>query len=282
MAVQFIGSQRLVGESANQVPRRPELRRRLEFEPTPEAIISCASKLRETLRECHVDASEMRFDLDSTFAQRLLEAVGPGKSEQELRQRYEEMRSRWGRVRDTFGGGQLDSHRRRVGRLDRIPETLRKLPESLDAQKLTILDVYLNDMEEKFKPFESLLQKVEVFQTVINDRFHGKSVRVDPDDGLAVYSESDQPIPLTSLSSGEKHEIVLTHKLLFDFERSSLVMIDEPEISLHVTWQQEFLGDLDKIREVTGHSFLIATHSPSIVGEHWDRIVEMPLEEGLS
>ncbi len=72
------------------------------------------------------------------------------------------------------------------------------------------------------------------------------------------------------------------HKLLFDFERSSLVMIDEPEISLHVTWQQEFLGDLDKIREVTGHSFLIATHSPSIVGEHWDRIVEMPLEEGLS
>jgi predicted ATPase len=37
---------------------------------------------------------------------------------------------------------------------------------------------------------------------------------------------------------------VLLHELLFDVAAHSLILIDEPELSLHVSWQEEMMRDL--------------------------------------
>jgi predicted ATP-binding protein involved in virulence len=69
--------------------------------------------------------------------------------------------------------------------------------------------------------------------------------------------------------------LVLLYELLFLVSPDSLVMIDEPEISLHVAWQQEFLNDLSTIIDQTLFDALIATHSPQIIHDRWDLTVEL-------
>ena len=53
------------------------------------------------------------------------------------------------------------------------------------------------------------------------------------------------------------------------------MLIDEPELSLHVAWQKRFLPDLLKIGELSHFDALIATHSPYIAGERSDLMVPL-------
>ena len=82
-------------------------------------------------------------------------------------------------------------------------------------------------------------------------------------------------MPLGSLSSGEQHELVLFYELLFKVEPNALVLLDEPEISLHLAWQQQFLGDLVEMVKLSSFDVLVATHSPGIIGKRWDLTVEL-------
>ena len=67
-------------------------------------------------------------------------------------------------------------------------------------------------------------------------------------------------------------ELVLLYKLIFKGEKEKIILIDEPEISLNVSWQREFLDDMKKIVEMNGFSILIATHSPQIINDNWDLV----------
>jgi len=77
------------------------------------------------------------------------------------------------------------------------------------------------------------------------------------------------------LSSGEQHELVLFHELTFGMAANSLLLIDEPEISLHIVWQQNFLPDLRRVVELSTFDAVIATHSPEIIGDNWGLTVEL-------
>ena len=73
----------------------------------------------------------------------------------------------------------------------------------------------------------------------------------------------NKAIPLSSLSSGEKQLLqILLEVLSAD---SSAVMIDEPELSLHVNWQQQLVGSMRRINEDC--QLLLASHSPEIMAE---------------
>jgi predicted ATP-binding protein involved in virulence len=77
------------------------------------------------------------------------------------------------------------------------------------------------------------------------------------------------------LSSGEQHELVILYELLFRVSKNSIILIDEPEISLHVAWQDEFLKDLGQMAELSQFNALVATHSPQIISDRWDLTVEL-------
>ena len=84
-----------------------------------------------------------------------------------------------------------------------------------------------------------------------------------------------KPISASDLSFGEQHEIVLFYEILFKSEPNQLILIDEPEISLHVAWQIEFLRDLEKAIELSSVDVLLVTHSPQIIHDRWDLTVEL-------
>ena len=80
---------------------------------------------------------------------------------------------------------------------------------------------------------------------------------------------------MNKLSSGEKNEFILFFELIFKSREENLVLIDEPEISLHISWQNLFVEDLKRVHELTDIRVLMATHSPDIINTNWDLTNEL-------
>jgi predicted ATP-binding protein involved in virulence len=70
---------------------------------------------------------------------------------------------------------------------------------------------------------------------------------------------------IESLSSGEKQLFLRALSLKFLDANNSIVLIDEPEISLHPQWQQKIISVYENIGE--NNQLIIATHSPHVVGD---------------
>ena len=110
---------------------------------------------------------------------------------------------------------------------------------------------------------------------IINDRFKYKRLTIDRKRGFQIKSDLDTIVELEDLSSGEQHELVVLYEMLFRAPTRGLILVDEPEISLHVAWQARFLSDLVGILAITNAYAIVATHSPVIIGTRWDIAVEL-------
>jgi len=77
------------------------------------------------------------------------------------------------------------------------------------------------------------------------------------------------------LSSGEKQEIVLFYELIFGIDHNVQLLIDEPEISLHIEWQLKFMDDLLRVAKHKNLRVTVATHSPQIINNHWDIQIDL-------
>lgn len=138
------------------------------------------------------------------------------------------------------------------------------------------LSVYLKDYELKLGVFDDLIQKLELFSSILNERrFTYKSVVINRENGFFFKTSNGKDLTLTQLSSGEQHEVVLLYELIFKVQPNVLVLIDEPEISLHITWQKEFLKDLLKIIALKNIQVVIATHAPAIINDRWDLVYNL-------
>lgn len=77
---------------------------------------------------------------------------------------------------------------------------------------------------------------------------------------------SGRPVQITDASSGELSLLVTQLGIASSIEDGSLILIDEPEISLHPQWQSEYLGQLaEAFSAFGGCHFILATHSPTLV-----------------
>jgi predicted ATP-binding protein involved in virulence len=139
------------------------------------------------------------------------------------------------------------------------------------------LSVFLEDFEKKIDIYNEIIIKAEIFSEILNEKFFtNKQVFIDFRNGFAIKTKTNDNINLTSLSSGEQQEIVLLYELLFKTKHESMVLIDEPETSLHIVWQRQFINDLMKIRRTNNNlSFIVATHSPQIVASHYDLCIDL-------
>nr|WP_321353018.1 AAA family ATPase [uncultured Methanoregula sp.] len=144
-----------------------------------------------------------------------------------------------------------------------------------DKSDIKMLTVYVKDVNEKLGVFDTIYSKISILTTIINNHFQYKKFSISQEKGFVFTAPNGKEIPLEYLSSGEQHELVLFYELLFKVEPGSLILIDEPELSLHVCWQEQFLADLQKITQLIGLDAIIATHSPEIINDRWDLTVEL-------
>ncbi|TAG54551.1 MAG: ATPase [Cytophagales bacterium] len=138
----------------------------------------------------------------------------------------------------------------------------------VDAKALL---VFIKDLENKLKVFDDLLTKITLFATILNERrFTHKSIKISKEKGFYFQTSKGKELKLNQLSSGEQHEVVLLYELIFNTKPNVLLLIDEPEISLHIVWQKEFLNDLITIAKLQNIQVIVATHAPAIVNGRWD------------
>lgn len=139
------------------------------------------------------------------------------------------------------------------------------------------LKIYFDDFAQKYSVFEALIEKFELFTQIINERLTFKKIKISKENGIEILDLNKNPkkLNLSSLSSGEKQEIVLFYELIFETTSDLLLMIDEPEISLHIAWQKKFLDDLLKVVEHANIQVIVATHSPQIINNHWDIQIDL-------
>lgn len=132
------------------------------------------------------------------------------------------------------------------------------------------MNLYVRDSEQKLAVFDNLSKRIQVLLDGLNSKFKNKNIQLNKERGLIARGPNDFDLSLSDLSSGEQHEIVLLYELLFKVAPNTLVLIDEPELSLHMTWQKSFLPELLSISREIGFSSILATHSPFIVGDRYD------------
>ena len=81
------------------------------------------------------------------------------------------------------------------------------------------------------------------------------------------FKFNNEILNFPQLSSGERQVIYILLKVAIANKNNALILMDEPEISLHLSWQEKLLT---QIREINPNSqIIIVTHSPAIVMNGW-------------
>lgn len=222
-----------------------------------------ASELAEKIQKKLAESAAISQSLDRSFPARLVEKLGKSKlTDDELRQKLSELEEKRTRLKE-------------AGFLEKEEDGAFLPKREIAGSTKEVLEVYVEDVEQKLGVFDGLTQRIDLFRKIINNRFMHKELAISKLTGFSFTTIDGKPLPPTALSSGEQHELVLLYQLLFKVHAGSLILIDEPELSLHVAWQKQFLRDLQEITKLSAFDVLIATHSPQIIHDRWDLTVEL-------
>lgn len=144
-----------------------------------------------------------------------------------------------------------------------------------DESHRDVLSVYIREMESNLQVYEAIYSKLLLFQDLlVSKSFVNKTVLFHPAEGLVVRSKGIR-LELGQLSSGEQHEIIMAYYAIFGVASNSILLIDEPENSLHVVWQNHYLDEMESIARKLKIQILIATHSSQIIGGRWDECYDL-------
>ncbi|MGM5034066.1 AAA family ATPase [Tardiphaga sp. 803_E3_N1_3] len=247
----LIETQRLMVRQADREASRNEDKR--DFIP---AVRTFSQDVSTAMRNALTQSATINQSLDQTFPNRLLakgrDATKP-LAEAQLRARLADLQKKRARLRA-------------AGLLTQSDENTVLSPAKFDPTTRRILTLYVADTQQKLDVFNELLGKIEAFMSIINKRFQFKSLSLDKERGFVLTDFRGNKLDPDDLSSGEQHELVLIYELLFKTKADSLLLIDEPEISLHIAWQKHVLPDLRQIIALAPMDVILATHSPQLAG----------------
>lgn len=236
-----------------------------DYSPTTtSSVFDCGRDFQKRLGDTMAAYGRQAQSLDQSFPQRLISATEILESDA-----LQENMS----ILD-----QKTADLKKIGILDETPVhpfDVSSLSQTDDSTQVRVMTLYVRDTEAKLGVLDDLASRTRLFLNNVNKKFRHKKILLDREEGLVAIGDSDQRLPLDSLSSGEQHELVLHYDLLFRIPRNTLVLIDEPELSLHVAWQKQFLPDLLGVVDLTSFDVLVATHSPFIVGDREDLMVAL-------
>lgn len=261
----LIETQRLLRKGTRRLP---------EVEEDSGSLVMTVHEIAGELKQ-HIAAVQNVFfrktqELDRTRIERVLSATknadseGPG-----LRTRLEALHTHRERLERV---GLLEAGA--LGRTFSPSEAA-----SLHGDRALMIAVHTDDAEQQFKILDPLATRLELLLTGMNEKLaYPKKLVLTPERELTVQRHAET-ISLEQLSSGEQHELVLLYDLAFRIQPNTLVLIDEPELSLHPTWQEQFLEDILKLAKTGEFDVMIATHSPYIIGNRNDLCVELKEEQ---
>lgn len=196
---------------------------------------------------------------DSQFATKALaQAPGNAPATQELRRDFADLASLHSELLGTGLVVEAPGVEMRAG--------------SLSRDQRQFISVFLSDWKDKLTPLLPVHSKLQLLQQVVGTKLKNKQLRLDDHGELVIETLQGVQIPVGQLSSGEQHLLALFATLLFGTNSGAVVLVDEPEISLHAEWKHAFLDDIRRVADGSNLQFVLATHSTGIINGQWDLV----------
>ena len=171
----------------------------------------------------------------------------------------------------------LDAH------FDALAKAKRKF-ESPDQVALSTADISvligaerIDDIVEEWNKLlerrRKIFQPRDQFLKIVNAMMQRKTFDIDDQNELRITTQSGKNLPIYRLSSGEKQLLIVLGEALLQENGTWVYIADEPELSLHVRWQESLVHNLRAINE--NSQILFATHSPDVVSTYSENIFDM-------
>ncbi len=145
------------------------------------------------------------------------------------------------------------------------PGIITTLDKELENLINKYVDYQLNQSQKalrKEKSIEQAFAKRTFFIEKLNELFEETGKLVDENQNRISFIIDGKPISPYYLSSGEKQLLIMLLTVLTQDEKPSVLLLDEPESSLHLDWQYELINILRTLNP--NCQLIIVTHSPSI------------------
>ena len=254
--IKFIKEQRLLRKEIDDEDTGYFSRKR---EIAIEVINEIPKKIKEEIKNVVLRYSEVSSQLDSTFPKRLFNTT-IGISREDYLKELGDIIVRQEKIQD-------------YKLLNELKYSSAEYTESYSQA----LRVYLQDTKQKLEVFDDLINRLDLFTEIINSKLNFKKIIISNENGLTVIKDDGTELDTSKLSSGEQQIIVVYYELIFGVKDKLTLLIDEPEISLHVAWQRELLKDFKKIIKMKNEelSLIVATHAPQVIDNNWDLVIDL-------
>ena len=110
-----------------------------------------------------------------------------------------------------------------------------------------------------------------VFQDMIDQLFSDTEKKIDRKNNEIQFHQNGEILTPYQLSSGEKQLLVILLTVLVENNEHYALLMDEPEISLHIEWQQQLIGLIRKLNP--NAQIILSTHSPALIMDGWMDVV---------
>lgn len=143
-----------------------------------------------------------------------------------------------------------------------------------------ILKPYIDSLTARLRALEPVGDVIQTFLKILNSLFQHKAIFFSPASGFSIKGPRQEQLDAEQLSSGEQQILLMFCYLLVSNDGPSIFMIDEPEISLNVTWQRSLVDAMRTITRGSNNQIIIATHSIELLAQYSDMVV--PLDPVIS
>jgi len=126
----------------------------------------------------------------------------------------------------------------------------------------------VDELEHEKEELGTLNILIDLFNSLLNDQ---KKIIIDRD-GIKI-NINDNSHSLNQLSSGERHLLTFLTTILLDGQSRDFILIDEPEISLNILWQEKLIDLIHRMAPNT--QLFIASHSQSIAENHLSSLIKI-------
>ena len=110
-----------------------------------------------------------------------------------------------------------------------------------------------------------------IFQDMIDQLFSDTKKKIDRKNNEIQFHQNGEILTPYQLSSGEKQLLVILLTVLVENNEHYALLMDEPEISLHIEWQQQLIGLIRKLNP--NAQIILSTHSPALIMDGWMDVV---------
>jgi len=161
-----------------------------------------------------------------------------------------------------------------------ILEIITNIDQSTFNVIIDVLSPYLNSMETKNEAMKDIYERIDTFVTVSGKFYTNKTLNYHLEKGIQIKSSNGKILEPEMLSSGERHLLLLFCTSIVTGGSPSILMIDEPEISLNIKWQRMLVDALIQCIGDNDIQFIFSTHSLEILAKHKSRVVKLENKMG--